>query len=605
MEDIKHKSKSEVNLEINKIILNDKIERYILDSNEKVIYWINKKFEEQKEAGKDELIIDLSNVIINIYKHQSFWIGNLCGKVEGIIHIGDNKDLIPDERGGIIVKNEIQFQVKHKLKFNNSIIYNLQFYNTEFFEVVDFSNLAFGGGANFEKSIFFQHVYFVGTLISQYFEEDSNIIDNISGRINFQNIIFRDKVEFVCLKCTRCYDFHFSGNSFEDDVKFQLCSFNDSNNKYYDFSSNDFKGNVIIDGTQNPSNPYNILSWIAFDSSHFHQKLKILGMQIGNISIQNSHFYDTVSLTFNKYSDISKLDFSFSTIKSLFFIDSDLGDYQGESIALSSEISFYKALIMDDAFIFLRNINNTNAQPKQGVLNFEYANILGSITIQDSKLEMIKFYKSTLNGNINIEDVDCEYDCRESIIKIKNNYIKNNDMVNSLALKAKEMKFYSEHFDFGHKWITKSLHWLTSNWIGNIIGVLILPILLLISLVPIKSLNKIREYTLLFLNRISSSFGESWGQGIMFTCITAWAFFVVINLYGLSNGPLFEWGWQGWESFGIIWNKYLKILNVLNFNDKLQDFNFNAIGETLFFLSKIFVAYGIYQTISAFRKYGK
>ena len=123
---------------------------------------------------------------------------------------------------------------------------------------------------------------------------------------------------------------------------------------------------------------------------------------------------------------------------------------------------------------------------------------------------MLKFGKSTLNGNINIEDVDCEYDCREAIIKIKNNYIKNNDMVKSLDFKAKEMKFYSEHLEFHDKRITESLRWLTNNWIGNIVGILILPLLLLISLIHIKSLNKIREYTLLFFNRISSSFGESW-----------------------------------------------------------------------------------------------
>ena len=135
--------------------------------------------------------------------------------------------------------------------------------------------------------------------------------------------------------------------------------------------------------------------------------------------------------------------------------------------------------------------------------------------------------------------------------------------------------------------------------------ILILPMLLIISLIPTKSLNKIREYTLLFFNRISSSFGESWGQGIIFTCIAAWIFFILINFWGLSNGPLFEWGWQGWDSFGLVWNKYLKILNVLNFNDSLPDFKLNATGETLFLLSKIFVGYGIYQTISAFRKYGK
>ena len=580
------------------------IERHLLDSIDKIVDWINTKYEEQKKAGNDELIIDLSNVIIKMDKSKSLWIGYLCGKVDGIIHIGDDKYLIPDERGFIIIKDEIQFQVKHKLKFENSIIYNIQFYNTEFFKDVNFSNLSFSSGADFKNSIFHQPVSFVGTNISQYTKENSGVIENISGIIDFRNILFRNQVLFACLNWTLCNSFNFSDNTFDNDVEFQLCSLNDPNGTLYDFSGNNFKGNVIINGIKRTEPSYNILS-IAFDNSHFHQKLKIWGMHIGDVSMQNCHFYDTVSITLNKYTDTSKLNFAFSTIKSLFFIDSDLGNLRGDSIALSDEISFYKTLIKADAFIFLRNINNTNKQQKSGILNFKYSNILGNITIQDSKLAMLGFDKSTLNGNINIEDVDCEYDCRESIIKIKNNYIKNNDMVKSLDFKAKEMKFYSEHLDFNYKRITKFSRWLTSNWIGNIVGILILPMLLIISLIPTKSLNKIREYTLLFFNRISSSFGESWGQGIIFTCIAAWIFFILINFWGLSNGPLFEWGWQGWDSFGLVWNKYLKILNVLNFNDSLPDFKLNATGETLFLLSKIFVGYGIYQTISAFRKYGK
>jgi len=37
----------------------------------------------------------------------------------------------------------------------------------------------------------------------------------------------------------------------------------------------------------------------------------------------------------------------------------------------------------------------------------------------------------------------------------------------------------------------------------------------------------------------------------------------------------------------------------------LESANLTGYGEALLFFSKIFISYGIYQTISAFRKYGK
>lgn len=42
-----------------------------------------------------------------------------------------------------------------------------------------------------------------------------------------------------------------------------------------------------------------------------------------------------------------------------------------------------------------------------------------------------------------------------------------------------------------------------------------------------------------------------------------------------------------------------------SFKDKFEGVKLNAWGETVFFLSKIFISYGIYQTIVAFRKFSK
>lgn len=380
---------------------------------------------------------------------------------------------------------------------------------------------------------------------------------------------------------------------------------------FYDFTHSEFKGKVLIH-TVGLKNQNLSISQIRFDESYFHKGLLICGMQIGNILMRNCHFDDTVNISRNYYDSTSKLDFSYSTINSLFFVDSDFGDMKGLPIKLSTEISFSKSLITKDAVIFLRNINNDKSIKRAGTINFEYANILGTVTVQDSKLDSIKLDKSTLIGDINIENVETDYDSRESIAKIKNEYYQRNDIVNLLFYKAKEMKYYSEHLDFKYKFITNVFRWFTKNWFYNTIGICFLPFLLLLSLLPIKSLEKVREYTLLYLNRISNSFGMSWGQGVLFTCVTALLFFILINILGITSlpdqtsSPLFVWGWSGWNSFGDVWQNYLRMFYLTKSEDVFNtDIKLNAYGETLFFVSKIFVSYGIYQTISAFRKYGK
>lgn len=601
-----------VQMEITKIKLDNQDDRYLLDSYEKIIYWIKQKFKEQKNTTKgtshkrvSELTIDLSNTVIKLNRNEWFWFGPLCGKVDGVVNLGKKEDVEPNERGGVIVKNELQFSIKYKIDFSNSIIYSARLFNTEFLKYVSFSNVKIFGGANFEGSIFYKPVSFANLDISQIYDKNHEIIENVYSRIDMSNITFNDKVSFICVNWKDSTQFHFNNNILKGKLEFILCSMDCSPDWYYDFTNNTFEDDVFIDGRQNKGEKTRIISNVDFGGSYFYKKLKIWSMQLGHIDMQNCHFYNTVNITTNIYDQQTSLNFAYSTIKSLFFIDSDLGDYKGDPIELSNEISFYKTLIKEDAFIFLRNINNTKVLQKNGFINFEYANILGNITIQDSKLEQIKFRKSTLTGNINIEDVDCTYDCRESIIKIKNGFIKNHDVVNSLIYRAKEMKFYSEHLGFKCKLINLVLSWFISNWFGSIIGLLFLPLMLIISIIPTKSLDKTREYTLLYFNRISNYFGMSWGQGVLFTCITASIFFGLINYYGLENYTFFEWGWDGWNSFGIVWSNYLKVLNVLNFKDNLEGVILNPIGETLFFLSKIFIAFGIYQTISAFRKYGK
>ncbi len=590
--------KQETKPNITTINLKDGIARYYIDTYEKLYWIVNERFKFQNQNGSgEEPIIDFSRLVICIKKGlmlSAFSIGTLCGKIKGITYLGYGNDYLSDWRDFTLLTREIKFQVKYKVTFEFSIIYEVNFADTKFLDDVNFYGTQLVAFSNFSNSLFNKKVTLISVKCKEKNKSKNDIPLNVFNYNLFLNYINEENSNIYVKNIIS-----FSDSIFDDDVCFNSIEdfINEEDNLHFE-------------------NNFDLLSNIFINGSHFNKNLKINNVAIGKISMQNCHFDGTVNISRNKYNASSSIDFALSTIKSLFIIDSDLGERKGEIIKLSKQFSFSKSLITKDAFILIRNINSDKSNLRAGTLDFRYANILGTVTIQDSKLDSVKLDKSTIIGHINIENVETDYDSRESIAKIKNEYFQRNDIVNLLFYKAKEMKYYSEHLDFKNKFITNIFRWFTRNWFYNTIGICFLPILLLLSLLPIKSLEKVREYTLLYLNRISNSFGMSWGQGVLFTCVTAWLFFALINTWGVKSTPLFVWGWNGSESFGEVWKYYLHMFYLIDFKDKFNDIikdgiikhegiKLNALGDTLFFVSKIFVSYGIYQTISAFRKYGK
>lgn len=112
----------------------------------------------------------------------------------------------------------------------------------------------------------------------------------------------------------------------------------------------------------------------------------------------------------------------------------------------------------------------------------------------------------------------------------------------------------------------------------------------------------------LFFNFLSSDFGRSWPRGVLFSIVAGLVFFVGM----LLSTKQFEFGWPTFLP-GII-PAYLKFMNPLRFfelteifkstpfNDKIE---LNGLSYFFDFLGKIFVAYGYYQTIQAFRRHGR
>ena len=109
------------------------------------------------------------------------------------------------------------------------------------------------------------------------------------------------------------------------------------------------------------------------------------------------------------------------------------------------------------------------------------------------------------------------------------------------------------------------------------------------------------EKILLWFNKNSNNFGTNWFIGVNFTTLVALITYVVITLFS-SNVTL----QLNAEGVGNFLKALVDVLNLTDWNDmtilgkKLNNWQYITL-----FIGRIFIAYGIYQTVQAFRKYGK
>ena len=116
--------------------------------------------------------------------------------------------------------------------------------------------------------------------------------------------------------------------------------------------------------------------------------------------------------------------------------------------------------------------------------------------------------------------------------------------------------------------------------------------------------NNRTERLNLWLNRISNYHGNNWFRAATVTILIDWLFFY---LYSLSLG--FRLGGD-WNMFGKLFASSFDFLNPVHKTDFLVDrfdFTLDIGGLALFIdnISRIIIAYLVYQTIAAFRKFGK
>ncbi|MDO4782356.1 MAG: pentapeptide repeat-containing protein [Capnocytophaga felis] len=108
---------------------------------------------------------------------------------------------------------------------------------------------------------------------------------------------------------------------------------------------------------------------------------------------------------------------------------------------------------------------------------------------------------------------------------------------------------------------------------------------------------------ILYLNKYSNNFGTNWVNGIVFIL---WVGMISYFLILISLSTQLEWDIDNPDAWDNFLKHFLEVINVTHWKD-IEPFGvkLNSLAYFFLFIGRIFIGYGYYQTIQAFRKYGK
>lgn len=451
---------------------------------------------------------------------------------------------------------------------------------------VDFKDCVFTKEANFSKTIF---------------EGDTNFSRSTFCVVSFQNAVFSKNVRFHETIFHNNVDFF--NTSFKGLVDFYLVKFED-NQQFHttDFLDRAIFSNTTFKGeTQFIYNKVDKNSYINFESAKFEKGLDIsranfnCNLNFWNIFIQNKNISE-----FTKYVD-------------------DFGEHKEEATP-----SVYKQL------------------------RETYRIIKDNFYKQNNKIEGGKFYKRELEiYEISIgkdKNKDKENGSLSFLLKTFNIY-RNITSIIMWLISTSFLLIVSLSSIFPFKIIDSNVTTILNE------NPLILILLLLIYTVLAYSYYG-SDKIILIANKISNDFGTNWVKGVLFTvCITILTYMTLsFSMLGLEGFTIISSIYISIVSFFISIDLMAKkkiyfigtILSIIVFvfytysigkyfnfrisikiiNDFIGDFinihtfiswkdlkinhkEVTGISLLILFIGRIFIGYGYYQTIQAFRKFGK
>ncbi|WP_281639787.1 pentapeptide repeat-containing protein [Capnocytophaga sputigena] len=481
---------------------------------------------------------------------------------------------------------------KDFLYFKDILLYNKVFFHTNTFE----KGVEFQGMRSLKKIEFSNSVFFDKLTILGIFNENVKFIScKVEGEAKIlPRTIFKNEVFFVASKFHKSIDF--SEIIFEQKVKFQYCK---------------FEGNVRFHYTEFHNS-------VNFENASF-EKL---------VDFYSAHFYRAQQFHFTDFLDRA----IFSNT-----------EFDEEVQFLHCRVDTRVSYIRFESTIFRRG------------LDISRSNFNTNVTFWDIKIEE----EGVLYIFNNLESVEYANDfrtpgktpeiykqIRETYRIIKDSFYRQNNKIEGLYFYEKEMSVYQrEQFeklgynrlkrlkklitekrisDFYPKMRNSSKDFTIKKLIIIFLGIIYLlfyiktiyetkgdPIIFVFSLIPtlLFILFYLKDIILLLLNRISNYFGTDWVRGVVFTMTigSIVSYFLLRENYNLWHIDIYDINaWK--QSIGFL----IKIINVVDMkpfkeseNSLVKLVNNNDTNNIILFIGRIFIGYGYYQTIQAFRKFGK
>lgn len=436
---------------------------------------------------------------------------------------------------------------------------------------------------------------------SEYSERDSKIeflVENklkelkIKSHSNFSNIIFKGgEYEYIYFDGIFSNSISFDKKIkneylfFESSVFKSRIDFNEGEFKYINLYRSSFHGLVMFNG-------FNYLDKLEKDisiqnltihSSYFEKDVRVSVLKIISFDLSNNNFKQIFNLN-NHNSNQDKLEYSLA--KRLSLSGSNQGNIIIENIFADLNVSdinfgniYFKNIDLHTLYInqFHNKGNVSFTNINSGVHLVIQDSIVGNFNLLNEDLNMfseIVIANSNLKG-INISIYPKKIRSFSSNPKVGygiNDKSKNNQNLKNVYNQLKQVAKSNGDIDPMNKY--KSLE------LGKLI----------------KTKKISFDSILLLLNWISNNNGQSWFRGVLFTLIIAFLFFL---LYLKNLG------------IPINLNEHYKdYISFISSFPKLQLEKFSQLNKLwnvslIIWLSRIFISYGIYQTVSAFRKYGK
>ncbi|MBD1259815.1 pentapeptide repeat-containing protein [Maribacter polysiphoniae] len=310
-------------------------------------------------------------------------------------------------------------------------------------------------------------------------------------------------------------------------------------------------------------------SFLNFENCKFYGRIEGGGAHFsGKIRFRNCHFYKEVRFKNTRFNDLADFYSCHFYQRTIFYKTDFMQTCVFSGVTFHENVLFTYTLV--NKLIIFRGTNFRKG------LDLSLSILSGSLSVFDIQLNDFEVFSNKLTtdqyeeivfivGEIPIKNK------RETFRILRKIFEGNSDYINSLDYKKLELKTYDKILDH-------NISISENKWASRF--------------------NKI----VLWLNKNSNDYGTRFEYGVLFTFVVGllFYFFSFVNLENIYI-TLIPSNWST-EVFDKFWTNYLKFLNPAHSVEYLgqqQNFLFYFFD----YLGRIFVGYGIYQTIQAFRKY--